>query len=72
MLLEGLPSQKKLRSKEHASFPCLKEIMGGDPDLGEEQDSSGSPLAPKSQNLRVRDKEGMCGKRFRKAGARFC
>lgn len=52
ILLEGLPSPKKLRSKKHASFPCLKGIMGGDPDLGEELDSSGSPLAPKSQSLR--------------------
>lgn len=53
--------------------------MVGDPDLGEELDSLGSLLAPKkskSQALedwgRVRDKEGMCGKRFRKAGAPFC
>lgn len=54
--------------------------MVGDSDLGEELDSPGSQSPSsqesKSQALgdwgRVRDKEGMCEKRFRKAGAPFC
>lgn len=48
--LEGLPSPK-LRSKEHASFPCLGGTTVGDPSCGEELDPSRRALAPKGQSL---------------------
>lgn len=50
--LDGLPSPKMRRSKEHANFPCLKGTMVRDPDLGERMDPSKRSLAPKGQSLR--------------------